>query len=177
MKEKVFEICAGLITIKEFEYWLYRDVEIQSRIAEDEDVLHLCSIDLSEKYAKHELKKFCFETFDQEEFYIYAIEKNAQLIVNSQKHEEIIYYVQNICEYSDWEDDKRLYYSFYVLWDQYDEFPYSGYLSKSDVINDMKVEAENLLKKFEQADLQEKEEYIPIITSKMTKKRWYEFWK
>jgi hypothetical protein len=187
MKQKVFDVCAGLITIPQFEEWFYNDADIQCSILEDDNVLRLCSIDLKKKDAEHELKKFCFETFDQEEFYVYAIEKNAHLIVNAQNHKEVICYVQNICEYSDWGDEKALYYSFYVLWDQYDEFPYSGYLFRSDIISDMKSEAAKLLKRFEFVDLQTKKNLIfepvkhvectPFIDADISTKRWYQFWK
>ena len=187
MKLKVFDVCAGLMTISQFEEWFYHDAEIQSSILEDDNVLRLCVIDLSKKYALHDHRKFCFETFDNDEFYVYDIEENAKRIVGEENENWIIQSVRNICEYSSWGDNKHLFYTFYVLQSQYYDYEYIGGTTRREILNEIKLHANLLLEKFENAELQEKKNLVfdglgrdhLIIQPPRQKlrKRWYQFWK
>lgn len=186
MKEKLFDVLAGLMTLPEFETWLYNDFQIQSSILEDDNVLRLCSIDLSSKHALHELKKFCFDLYDEEEFYVQDIEVNANLIIEAVNEKEVVRYVRNICAYSDWGDGKHLFYDLFCLEDAYGEFEYSGYRTGSEIIVEMKSHARVILKAFEDADLCQKKKivfqglrrdrFVPQWTEPKPQKRWYQFW-
>ncbi|NVK64890.1 MAG: hypothetical protein HWE22_09905 [Flavobacteriales bacterium] len=195
LKKKVFEVCAGLMTIPEFENWFYRDVEIQCSILEDDNVLRLCSIDLSRKDARHELCKFCLDVFDNEEFYVFVIEKNAQKMLESKDEREINNYALNISSYSGWDDSKHLFNALYVLSYQFDEWEYSCYSSRKQIVDEMKLHAEIITEKFQVSTLEEKKKWVfaglddnelvrnrpinqPINFEESTKqKRWYQFWK
>ncbi|MDG1332884.1 MAG: hypothetical protein P8P74_11185 [Crocinitomicaceae bacterium] len=195
MKKEVFDVCAGLMAISEFEEWFYNDAEIQCSILEDDNVLRLCSIDLTKRDAQYEMNKFCFDTFDREEFYVYVIEKNAGMIIETDNRDEIINHVRNICTYSGWEDSKHLFYALYFLEDQYNDFQYSGYATRGQIVNEMKLHAEIIVEKFEKSTPQEKKNWVfdgfdrnnlilHTVTSiqvgveeSVPQKRWYQFWK
>lgn len=195
LKKNVFRVCAGLMTIPEFENWFYHDVEIQCSILEDDNVLRLCSIDLSRKDARHELSKFCFDVFDNEEFYVFVIEKNAQKMLESRDEGEINDYALNISSYSVWDDAKHLFYAFYLLTYQFDEWEYSGYSSRRQIVDEMRHHAEIITDKFQGSTLEEKKRWVftgldenelerersinkPKKVEKSTKQKlWYQLWK
>ena len=187
-KERVFAVLAGITRINEFESWIYQDERIQASIVSDESTLRLVSIDFSGKYVLLELEKYCFDIFDEDEFYVYVIEENAKGIIETEDSLEVIRYTKNICKYFDWDDIKDLFYTFHILLDQYDDFPYSGYSSKSQIIEEIKLQAVSILGKFETANLAEKKTLvsngcgstnIPSVYYQPPPKykRWYEFWK
>jgi len=195
LKKKVFEVCAGLMTIHEFENWFYRDVETQCSILEDDNVLRLCLIDLSRKDAQHELCKFCFDVFDNEEFYVFAIEKNARKMLESKDERDINNYALNISSYSGLDDSKHLFNALWVLTYQFDEWEYSSYSSRKQIVDEMKLHAEIITEKFQVSTLEEKKKWVftgldenelvrkrsinePIKVEKSTKQKcWYQFWK
>lgn len=156
MKNQIFDVLAGITPLAEFEQWLYQDVEIQCSILEDENILRLMMIDFSGKHVFHELKKYSSDVFDDAEFYVYALEANAKKIVESESDAEVIRFVKNLFDYSEWGDEKDFYCIFHMLYDQYVDFEYSGYLTRRSIIDEMKFLAAHVLDKFEPADLGEK---------------------
>jgi hypothetical protein len=192
LKERIFDVLCGITPLSEFEQWLYQDVEVQCLILDDDNVLRLMMIDFSGRHAFHELRKYGSDIFDDEEFYVYTLEENAKKIVEAEDILKVICCVENICEYSDWCDEKNFFNTFYSLQDAYDDFEYSGYSTRIQIIEEMKSFAKDLLEKFEWADIIEKKVMVfesiePIFLSPVhyspspafspRPKRWFEFWK
>lgn len=184
MKKKLFDVLAGLISLSEFETWLYHDDEIQRSIVENDNVLRLCSIDLSKKDALHELMQFCFDMFDDEEFFVYTIEENAKRIIKK-GNDRILQQTKNICRFGSFDDYRALIWEFDDLLSNY--YDNCTYMTKREIVHEIKSLATVLVEKFECADLIQKKKmvnagferdsYVFPFNPPPVFKPWYQFWK
>lgn len=184
MKKKLFDLLAGLISLSEFEAWLYHDDEIQGSILEDENTLQLCSIDLSKKHVILELKHFCFDVFDEEEFFVYTLEENSKMIIEK-GNEWILEHTKNICEFRCFDEYRALMWEFDDLLCNYDDN--CTYMTKREIIHEIKSLAKGIVEKFEYADLTQKikmansgfqrDSYVSPSNPPTVVKHWYQFWK
>lgn len=193
IKENLFRLLAGKLSLEAFEQWLYTDEYVTNHILDNDAVLDLLSINFKEKDVMHDLEKYCEKWFDQDELITYAVYESCKTIVSQRDLKTIEKELATILNWHLWEEDRPLLERFYWLqMDLEEAIEGWGRYTKSEIQTFIIRFAEEVLRKRPRLDdtceLEEvhvdligstnkTEEYSSRVKSQVNVKKWYLFWK
>jgi len=148
LKNKIFEVNARIITIAQFEQWLYTTQGIAENIETNDFIMKMVSLNYKDKNIHNILEKICFEEYDQEEFLIKMIELNCLHLAQVTGSQEMWKIVNTICRYNNLESNYRLINKFYYLEDEI-SLAQGGLIKESVVIAGFQKLARDILSALE----------------------------
>jgi hypothetical protein len=195
LKSKICETLSRLISIEEFETWLYSTPEILNAVETNDLIFQVVSLDYKGKHIFHELEMFCFQNFDNNEFMVELIQNSCEAILKSQSNSEMKNIVDFLAAKFDWDDDNSMLNEFYWLQDEIEtkQWGYGDEKAKVSSVNIgfVKKYAQKALIKLEGAsqeekikifrkgciDRQEEQQEEIVIEDQIKNKLWFQFWK
>lgn len=195
LKQMLFKLLSRTLSMKEFEDWLYNDDYIKTHVLESEMIVELLSIDLRSKHAMHELEKFFFNHFNKEECLVQVVKYNCEMLLETKTDNALENFFQNICYFHNWDSQYVLIEDVYYLLNDW-ELTHDGYMDKRTMKNEICRFAEIVLEKLKELNLEESilllingfeiKTTFPeqlatkgniTIDTKLTRKKWFQFWK
>jgi hypothetical protein len=195
LKSKICETLSRLISIEEFETWLYSTPEILNAVETNDLIFQVVSLDYKGKHIFHELEMFCFQNFDNNEFMVELIQNSCEAILKSQSNSEMKNIVDFLAAKFDWDDDNSMLNEFYWLQDEIEtkQWGYGDEKAKVSSVNIgfVKKYAQKALIKLEGAsqekkikifrkgciDRQEEQQEEIVIEDQIKNKLRFQFWK
>lgn len=181
IKDKIFKVVSRVISVQDFEQWVYTNSEITNNLENDDFFFELVSLNYRGKHALYDLEKTCFKNYDYEEYLINMIEMNCQVLILEEKIDELWKIVLRISSHQDWDKNYKLIYSFYGLEDEI-SLAKQGFINKKEIINYTHELAQTILSKFEKLSLEGKKDVLingelEVPKVAQNSKKWYHFWK
>ena len=183
LKENILKTIEEQMSVKEFEYWLYRH-EALSNYMDIDIVLEAFSFNYKQKGARHAFKSAFLEYFDKEEFLRWKVKLNLQdLIAGNPNRDRIL----NEFYWMGYEEVPCLQNLGYYMYELED----SEYLQigKESVIQNLKKDAQELFEEIQREELENsgfkistfkktsRLEFSVAVTNTSKEKEWWEFWK
>lgn len=190
LRERIFKVIEKQIDMKDFENWLYSNIQLSERM-DEELILQLYSFNYNQQRVDYEFRKLFLSFFDEREFTDWKIIANLQTLSEGCKEPERI-----LADFYDW-GYKNYPYLTSIGYNKY-ELEDCAYFNRSreQMINEIQEEASQLLAEIKDwlritanVDLSEfkpktkKIDMVPfnisenVITIDNTSKKWWEFWK
>ncbi|MCH2223148.1 MAG: hypothetical protein MK066_00165 [Crocinitomicaceae bacterium] len=156
LKENVFNVIVGIISMEEFEAWLYSDSFVIKNALENELVLEILLVNLKTRDSFQELEALCFRFFSREEFLIYQTQHVAKVMEEKGHTFEVEKWISTIANYYDHKEPEELLYHFESLSCLLDYgATYYGY-NRAYLNNEVRIFGRRIQKTFENLNLEEK---------------------
>lgn len=160
VKENLFNVIARIISMEEFEGWLYKDSFVIENALENELVLEILLVNLKTRDSFQELQALCFRFFSREEFLIYQTEYVAQVIEEKGHTFQVEKWISTIANYYDHKEPEELLYHFESLSCLLEDgVTYYGY-NRAHLNKEVKIFGRRIQKTFENLSLEEKIECL-----------------
>lgn len=159
LKIEIVKYLSGLITLNEFEEWLYNDEFIKESIEINEDVLEVVSIDYRSKHAGAILHSFFISKYTEEELLILLLEVRSIYFINEPNLQNMEDFLRRINSYISWDSDYQLIENFYWLINDLESLDYKR-VALSEVYSSLIELCELISEKFENASIEEKITYL-----------------
>jgi hypothetical protein len=155
VKNKLFDLLARNISLESFEQWLYTDIDVLNNVDSDEFILELINRDFKDKHILQDLEKLCFDTYNKEEYLVYAVESVCKKIKEDRVCETMVESALFLDKYYNWDDDYQIIYAFYGIACNFDLVEIGCY-SRGQIIAELKVLSIEILDKFRGTNLNQK---------------------
>lgn len=178
LKENVFRVLEGYMSLDEFEAWLYKSEALHDLMNKDV-VLETFSFNYRQDDAKYQFKKTIFRHFDEDEFLLWKVKSNLRDLMENRANRDRILYDFYYLGYDGYYFLQPVGYYMY----QIEDIEYCGDNLQA-VLKELRQDAEVLLLEIEKQELQKPGfrllDYLPInkagSETPITKK-WWNFWK
>ncbi|GAA5043736.1 hypothetical protein GCM10011506_47220 [Marivirga lumbricoides] len=190
LKERIFKVIEKQVEMKEFENWLYSNIQLSERM-DEELILQLYIFNYNQQGVDYEFKTLFLSFFEEREFTDWKIIANLETLSEGCKEPETI--LADFCDlgYENYPYLTSIGYNKYEL----EDYAYFN-RSREQMINEIQEEASQLLaeikdwlrthpgedlSKFESRT--KKIDMIPnnfpenVIKTESTSNKWWEFWK
>lgn len=148
LKLKVLDVLSEIISVKEFEQWLYTEDKVLDLVSSDRLVFEIININYKkEKTAIKELLNLVSGKFSPEEILLLNAITHCRKIIQLQSEGLIFDEVVKLYKYFDYDNHYNLFWQFYILKDRIDLVEL-GYYKKEEVIEMIKKLAETIVLKF-----------------------------
>jgi len=120
--EKIVSFTQGIITVEQFEAWLYQQEELSDQILSDEFILELYSFNYARKDVNYVLEKFLIENIGEEYFQSFQIKESLDVLTKSQNNcQKILDLFNSLAMYDDYNFLSGLGYCYYDM-EEYNRF-------------------------------------------------------
>lgn len=158
IKNKTLSALAGELKIIEFEAWLYEDEWVNNRLAQDQMVYELVTINFKAEDVRDTLSAFCSKYFREEECLVAKVEYNSRRILECTDTDLVKKYIAEIADRENW-FDYELVVKFYLLNESF-LFSEDGFNSLELVLKQTMQIAQCTLENFESCTVNRKVEML-----------------
>ncbi len=195
--DKLMQVIARTLSLKEFELWLYTDEFVNSQASSDDIIIDLLSVNFNLKNSISSLEKIALSSFKKEEVLISVIQHNFGKLIEENIENSLNTCFYNISCFDDFQEEYELLSDIRVLSYEW-EYAENGIYSKEETLNDLIPIAQKIFEELSSRTHIEKIEllknglengtnnhensgrsqFIPTISyTKIKSRKWYQFWK